>query len=436
MNGRGRLRLRGGRLLDPARGFDGPADLVIQDGRILGYGAECGGADGERVVDLGALAVAPGFVDLHTHLREPGQEDKETIASGTRAAAAGGFTTVCAMPNTDPTIDTGSDVAAVLAEALRNGAVRVLPFGTVTKRQGGEELSELADLSAAGAVAFSDDGKPIWNSRLMRHALEYSRLVDRPVVDHCEDRELAHGGVMHEGAVSAQLGLRGQPAAAEEIAVARDLALAGFTGGRLHLAHVSTAGSVELLRRAKENGLPVTAEATPHHLVLTDELVAGQNGRLPFDTNTKVNPPLRSAEDVEAVVQSLVDGTIDAVASDHAPHTLVDKQCEYDLAASGISGLETALALCLQLVHRGRMNLLDLVERLTQGPCRALGLPFGSLASGSPADIVIFDPNEQWLVDSSRFLSKGKNTPLNGWTLQGRVRATLVEGKLAYGELA
>jgi dihydroorotase len=436
MNGLGRLRLRSGRLLDPARGFDGPADLVIQDGRILGYGAECGSADGERVVDLGPLAIAPGFFDLHTHLREPGQEEKETIASGTRAAAAGGFTTVCAMPNTDPTIDTGSDVAAVLAEAHRNGAVRVLPFGTVSKRQQGKELSELAGLSAAGAVAFTDDGKPIWNSRLMRHALEYSRLVDRPVVDHCEDRELAHGGVMHEGAVSAKLGLRGQPAAAEEIAVARDLALAGLTGGRLHLAHVSTAGSVELLRRAKENGLPVTAEATPHHLLLTDDLVAGQNGGLPFDTNTKVNPPLRSAEDVEAIVQGLVDGTVDAVASDHAPHTLVDKQCEYDVAASGISGLETALALCLQLVHRGRMSLLQLVERLTQGPGRVLRLPYSRLASGSPADIVIFDPNERWLVDPSRFLSKGKNTPLKGWRLQGRVRATLAEGKLAYGELS
>jgi dihydroorotase len=435
MTGRGRLRLRGGRLLDPARGFDRPADLVIQDGRILGYGAECGSADGERVVDLVQLVVAPGFVDLHTHLREPGHEDKETIASGTRAAAAGGFTTVCAMSNTDPTIDTGSDVAAVLAEALRSGVVRVLPFGTVTKRQRGEELSELADLSAAGAVAFSDDGKPIWNSRLMRHALEYSRLVERPVVDHCEDRELALGGVMHEGAVSAQLGLRGQPAAAEEIAVARDLALAGLTGGRLHLAHVSTAGSVELLRRAKENGLPVTAEATPHHLILTDDLVGGHNGGLPFDTNTKVNPPLRPAEDVEAVVRGLLDGTIDAVASDHAPHTLVDKQCEYDLAASGISGLETALGLCLQLVHRGRISLLHLLERLTQGPSRVFGLPFGSLAAGSPADIVIFDPNEEWLVDPSRFHSKGKNTPLKGWTLRGRVRATLVEGKLVYGEL-
>jgi dihydroorotase len=430
-----RLRLRAGRLLDPATDFDGPAELVIQDGRIVGYGADVGSADGERVLDLHGLVVAPGFVDLHTHLREPGQEDKETIATGTRAAAAGGFTTVCAMPNTDPTIDTGSDVAAVIDQARREGSVRVLPFGTITKRQQGEELSELADLTSAGAVAFSDDGRPVWNSRLMRHALEYSRLVDRPVVDHCEDPELARGGVMHEGSVSARLGLRGQPAASEEIAVARDLALAHLSGGRLHLAHLSTAGSVELVRRAKTEGLPVTAEATPHHLTLTDDLVAGQDGKLPFDTNTKVNPPLRSAADVQAVAAGLADGTIDAIATDHAPHTLVDKQCEYDLAANGISGLETALALCLELVHTGRIALLQLIERLTRGPARAFRLPYGGFAAGAPADVVIFDPEERWTVDPPRLLSKGKNTPLGGWVLRGRVRATLVGGKLAYGGL-
>ena len=436
MSENGRLKLKVGRLLDPAAEFDGPAELVIEDGRILGYGAECGSADGERTVDLPGLVAAPGLVDLHTHLREPGQEDKETIASGTRAAAAGGFTTVCAMPNTDPTIDTGSDIAALLTEARRSAVVRVLPFGTVTKRQRGEELSEFADLAGAGAIAFSDDGRPVWNSRLMRHALEYSRLVDLPVVDHCEDRELARDGVMHEGAVAARLGLRGQPAAAEEIAVARDLALARLTGGRLHLAHLSTAGSVELVRRAKADGLSVTAEATPHHLTLTDDLVAGEDGRLPFDANTKVNPPLRSAADVEAVVKGLVVGTIDAVATDHAPHTLVDKQCEYDLAASGISGLETALALCLRLVHDGRISLLGLIERLTYGPARAFNIACGGFRSGAPADLVLFDPDERWTVDPARFLSKGRNTPLAGRTLRGRVRATLVGGNVVYGELA
>jgi dihydroorotase len=435
VKGAGRLRLRAGRLLDPNSGFDGPADLVVEDGRIVGHSIDVGTADGETVVDLRGLAVAPGFVDLHTHLREPGQEDKETIATGTRAAAAGGFTSVCAMPNTDPTIDTASDVAGVIEQARREASVHVLPLGTITKGQEGHELSEHADLVSAGAVALSDDGHPVRSSRLMRHALEYSRLVDRPIVDHCEDPQLAEGGVMHEGAVSAQLGLRGRPAASEEIAVARDLALARFTGGRLHLAHISTAGSVELVRRAKEDGLSITAEATPHHLTLTDELVAGHEGKLPFDTNTKVNPPLRSAEDVAAVVDGIADGTIDAIATDHAPHTLVDKQCEYDLAANGISGLETALGLCLRLVHSGRIGLLQLIERLTRGPARAFSLPYGSFIAGAPADVVIFDPAERWTVDPRCFASKGKNTPLAGWSLRGRVRATLVDGKLIYGRL-
>jgi dihydroorotase len=430
-----RLRLQGARLLDPATGFDGTAEIVIEDGKLVGYGPDLGSADGERVVDLTGLTVAPGFVDLHTHLREPGQEDKETIATGTAAAAAGGFTTVCAMPNTEPTIDTASDVAAVLAEAQRRGVVRVLPLGTITKRQQGQELSELADLASAGAVAFSDDGQPVRSSRIMRHALEYSRIVDLPVVDHAEDAELAKDAVMHEGAVSALLGLRGQPSAAEEIAVARDLALLRLAGGRLHLAHLSTAGAVELVRRARQDGLAVTAEATPHHLTLADELVAGNRTLAPYDSSTKVNPPLRSAADVEAVVAGLVDGTIDAVATDHAPHTVVDKQREYDFAASGISGLETALGLCLRLVHAGRLTLLQLVERLTIGPARVFGLSAGTLRRGAPADLVIFDPAERWTVDPRQFLSKGKNTPLAGWNLQGRVHATLVAGAVVYGVL-
>ena len=431
----GRLRLRGGRVIDPASGHDGPAELVIEAGRVVGYAQECGGADGERVVELRGLVVAPGFVDLHTHLREPGQEDKETIATGTRAAAAGGFTTVCAMPNTDPTLDTASDVLSVLAAARRSAVVRVLPFGTVTRGQRSEQLSELVDLAEAGAVAYSDDGRPVANARLMRHALEYSRLVDRPIVDHCEDLELTHGGVMHEGAVSARLGLRGVPAAAEEIAVARDLALARLTGGRLHLAHLSTAGAVELVRQAKEAGLAVTAEATPHHLTLTDELVAGGAGRAPYDTSTRVNPPLRSASDVEAVVRGLAEGVIEAIATDHAPHNTVDKLCEYDLAANGISGLETALGLCLKLVHQGRLSLAQLVERLTTGPARVFGLASGTLSAGQPADLVIFDPDAEWTVDPASFASKGRNSPVAGWTLRGRVRATMVGGSIVYGAL-
>jgi dihydroorotase len=436
MSDLGRLKFRGARLLDPARDYDGLAELIIEAGRIVGYGTELGAADGERIIDLDGLVIAPGFVDLHTHLREPGQEHKETIATGSRAAAAGGFTTVCAMPNTDPTIDTASDVAAVLESARRTASVRVLSFGTITKRQAGEELSEYADLAAAGAVAFSDDGQPVANARLMRHALEYSQVVDLPIVDHCEDRDLIMGGAANEGRVSALLGLPGRPGVAEEVAVARDIALACYTGGKLHLAHVSTAAAVDLVRRAKQQQIRVTAEATPHHLTLTDDLLLGQGAGPPFDTNTKVNPPLRSAEDVAAVVDGLRDGTIDAVATDHAPHSLVDKQCEYGLAASGISGLETALALCLRLVHERRLTLLQLVERLTTGPARTFGLPYGRLEANAPADLVIFDPQEPWIVDPRTFLSKGRNTPLAGQTLRGRVRATLYEGSLVYGSLS
>ena len=430
----GRIRLLGGRVIDPSRGTDEVGDLVIEDGRIVGLGAGTGSADGELAIDVAGCVVAPGFVDLHTHLREPGQPDKETIRTGTAAAAAGGFTTVCAMPNTDPTVDTGSDVLYVLEAARRSATVRVLPFGTVSKQQRGMELSELAEMAEIGAVAFSDDGQPIWNTRLMRHALEYSRIVERPIVDHCEDRELAKGGAMNEGAVSARLGLPGQPFAAESIAVARNLELLRLTGGHLHLAHLSTARSVDLLRRARQDGLRVTAEATPHHLTLTDALVAGSPGGSPYDTSTKVNPPLRTTEDVDAIVAGLAEGVIDAVATDHAPHTVVDKSCEYENAAFGISGLETALALCLRLVEQDRITLPTLVERLTAGPARAFGLPFGGFASGAPADVVVFDPAIAWVVDPAQFRSKGKNTPLAGWTLRGRVRLTIAAGGIAYAD--
>jgi dihydroorotase len=436
LNGAARLKLRGGRVIDPIAGFDGVAYLIIQDGLVVGYAQETGSADGEQSVDLAGLVVAPGFVDLHTHLREPGGEDRETISAGTRAAAAGGFTTVCAMPNTDPTIDTASDVAAILESAARTAVVRVLPIGTVTKRQAGQELSELAALAQAGAVAFSDDGFPVRSSRLMRHALEYSLIVDRPIVDHPEDVDLASGGVMHEGRVSALLGLPGKPSAAEDVVVARDIELARLTGGRLHLAHLSTAGAVEMVRRAKEEGVQVTAEATPHHLTLTEDLIAGQGGGQPYNTWAKVNPPLRSAVDVETLVRALVDGTIDAVATDHAPQTLVDKQREFELAANGISGLETALGLCLKLVHEGHISLLKLIDRMTCGPSSVFRLSHGSLRPGTPADLVIFDPDESWTVDPAKFYSKGRNTPLDGWRLRGRVRATLAQGQLVHGALS
>jgi dihydroorotase len=423
-------------VLDPSQGLDLVGDLVIADGRIAAVGRDRPAPAGATVLDVGGLVVAPGFVDLHCHLREPGYEDKETIATGTAAAAAGGFTTVCAMPNTQPTIDTGSDVEQLLALARRTGVVRVLPFGTITKGQRGEELSELADMARAGAVAFSDDGRPVSSSALMRHALEYSLLVERPIVDHPEDLELSAGGSMAEGAVADRLGLKGIPPEAEEVMVARDIALARSTGGRLHLAHLSTARSVELVRQARRAGVRLTAEVTPHHLTLTDEWVAGAgpSGR-PYDTNAKMAPPLRSAADCAALLEGLLDGTIDCVATDHAPHRIVDKACEFDRAANGIVGLETAFALLnTSLVQSGKASLADLVGWLTCRAARCFGLPFGTLAVGRPADVVVLDPDAEWVVEPERFRSKGRNTPLGGMRLRGKVLLTVVGGAIVFRE--
>lgn len=436
----GRVRLVGGRVLDPAQGIDEAADVIVDRGQVVGVargGDRVNGAasDGERIVDVGGLVVAPGFVDLHCHLREPGYEDKETIATGTRAAAAGGFTTVCCMPNTSPTLDTASDVEWVESAARRTGVVRVRPIGTITKGQKGQELSEMADMAEAGAVAFSDDGQPVSSNRLMRNALAYSRVVDRPIVDHCEDAELVDGGVMHDGRVASILGLRGASADAEEIAVARDLALARSTGGRLHLAHLSTAAAVELVRQAKDRGVRVTAEVTPHHLLLTDEWVrgiGGTNNRAPYDTNCRVNPPLRTDADRAALLDGLLDGTIDAIATDHAPHNTVDKDCEFDQAAPGISVFETAFGLLMRLVHDGRLSLAELVRFLTTGPAAAFTLDTGSLRAGAAADVVVLDPRTEWIVDVNRFFSKGKNSPLNGDRLRGLVRLTMVGGVVVH----
>jgi dihydroorotase len=380
--------------------------------------------------------VSPGFFDLHCHLRQPGFEDKETIATGTAAAARGGFTTVCSMANTSPPIDTRALVEYVRAIAAAEGSVRVLPIAAITKGLAGVELTEMADLIDAGAVAFSDDGRAVANSRLMRHALEYSAMFGQPIIQHSEDRDLAKNGSMNEGLVATRLGLRGIPAAAEEVIVARDIAIVARTGGRLHVAHVSTAAALEHVRRAKSMGLPVTAEVTPHHLTMTDDWVAGyrpDGGRgLPYDANTKVNPPLRTAADVEALVAGLRDGTIEAVATDHAPHTVVDKLCEYDAAAFGISGLETALGLLLGLVHAGKIDLPTLLTRLTLGPAQVLGLTPAGLQTGAVADITVFDPAESWIVDPAAFASKGRNTPLAGVRLLGRTVATIAGGRLAY----
>jgi dihydroorotase len=429
--------VRGGRVLDPGSGVDLQGDVLVRDGRIAAVGAGLDAGDA-RVFDARGLLVTPGFVDLHTHLREPGFEYKETIDTGTRAAARGGFTTVCAMPNTEPALDSRAAVDYVL-ERSKSASARVLPIGCVTRGRQGKLLAEMGELAAAGCIAFSDDGSPVADAGLMRRALEYARGLGRPVIDHCEDPEMA-GGVMHEGWVSTRLGLKGIPAASEESAVARDIALARQTGARLHIAHVSTAGAVELVRRAKADGLTVTAEVTPHHLALTHEAVMTRPGSslLAYDTNAKMYPPLRTPQDVEACIEGLADGVIDAIATDHAPHAVQEKLCEFDIAANGIAGLETALALVLsRACGRGRLTLERVIEALTAGPARALGLDafvpgIGTLAPGAPADVAIIDLDAEWVVDPARFASKGKNTPLAGVTLRGRVVATIFEGRLVH----
>jgi len=453
------IAIRGGRILDPGRGVDLVGDVLIREGRIAAVGPGVA-AEAGRIIDATGLIVCPGLVDIHCHLRDPGFEHKETIETGTRAAARGGFTTVCCMPNTEPPIDSRAGVEYILRTAAAQGVVRVLPIGCITRGRQGKELAEMGDLAEAGAVAFSDDGSPVADGALMRHALEYASAFALPVIEHCEELSLSHEGVMHEGWVANRLGLRGIPAAAEEAAVARNIALAEFAGAHLHVAHVSTTGSVELVRAAKARGVRVTAEVTPHHLALTDEAVmlaapvlseiGGADGSvgLYYDTNAKVNPPLRPAADVQACIEGLADGTIDAIATDHAPHAIEDKLCEFDLAAFGISGLETALALCLTLTedvgahghappHPGHAPLQMIIERLTAGPVRALGLArflpgLGSLAEGAPGDVLVFDPNAEWVVEPERFASKGKNTPLAGRTLKGRVVATVYGGKVVY----
>jgi dihydroorotase len=435
------LLIRNGHILDPGRGVDLAGDVLVRNGRIAGVGPGLA-ADGAQAIDATGLIVAPGFVDLHCHLRDPGFEYKESIATGTQAAARGGFTTVCCMPNTDPPIDTRATVEYVLRTAAATGAVRVLPIGCVTRGRAGRELAELGDLFDAGCVAFSDDGVPVADGGLLRRALEYARISGLAIIDHCEDLEIASGGVMHEGWVSTRLGLRGQPAAAEESFVARDIAVAAQVGAPVHIAHVSTRAAVELIRSAKARGLPVTAEVTPHHLTLTHHAVAfSSNGgeALVYDTAAKVNPPLRTRDDVAACVEALRDGTIDAIATDHAPHAGYEKDVEFDAAPFGISGLETAFGLCMTLVEAGALDLATLIERLTAGPVRALGLEraapgLGSLAEGAPGDIVLLDPQAEWTVEPERFASKGKNTPLAGRTLRGMVVATVYEGRVVWAE--
>jgi dihydroorotase len=424
------LFIEGGRVIDPASGVDGVRTVVLEGGVVREVAERVERPRGARVVDARGKWVTPGFVDLHVHLREPGQEYKETVATGARAAVAGGFTTICAMPNTKPVNDNASVTELVLARAAAAGLARVRPVGAISKGSNGEELAEYGELRQAGCVALSDDGRPVASSALMRRALEYARVFDLPLTVHEEDLALVGKGVMHEGETSTRLGLKGIPAAAEEVMVLRDLALLALTGGRLHVAHVSTEGAVRAIREAKKRGLRVTAEVTPHHLALVDEDVL----RSGYSTDFKMNPPLRSAADVRACAEGLADGTIDAIATDHAPHSAVEKDLEFDAALNGIVGLETAFPVCLALARAGRFPEKRLVEALTVAPARAFGLEAGTLARGAPADVVVLDPAAEWTFDPARSFSKGKNSPWKGKRLGGRCDLALVAGRIVHGE--
>ena len=419
------LLIQGGHVIDPGR-VNGVADVLIENGTISAVGPALTAPAGATVIQAKGQLVLPGFVDLHVHFREPGFEYKETIQSGTAAAVAGGFTTVCAMPNTNPVNDNQAVTEFMLERAKAAGNAHLYPIGAITKKSEGKELAEIGDLRRAGCVAISDDGKPVMNSLVMRRAMEYARAFDVPVVDHCEDLHLSEGGCMNEGLVSTELGLPGIPSAAEDVMVARNVSLAELTGARLHLAHISTAGSVRMVREAKARGLKVTAEACPHHFTLTEELTRGYN------THAKMNPPLRTMQDVQAIKEGLRDGTIDVIATDHAPHATQEKQQEFTEAPFGIVGLETALSLTLALVDEGVLKLESAVDKLATAPAKAFSLNAGTLAVGAPADVAIVDPNREWQVDPSRFRSKSRNTPFAGWKVKGRVTTTIVSGRVVF----
>ena len=422
------LLLRGGRLLDPATSFDGAADVLVRDGRIaeIGRGLAPGKA---RVVDVADLLVAPGLVDLHVHLREPGQEYKEDIVTGTRAAARGGFTTVCCMPNTTPPNDDRTVTERIVRRAREAGACRVRPVGAISKGLEGKALADIADMKEGGIVAISDDGRPVMNAGLLRRAMEYARTFDLPLVQHAEDLDLAEGGAINEGAVATRLGVRAQPACAESAMVARDLEIVAWTGARYHVAHVSAARTVALVREAKRRGLPVTCEVTPHHLTMTDEAL------VTYDTCCKVMPPLREAGDVAALLEALADGTIDCVATDHAPHSPVEKDLELEHASPGMIGLETAASVVLGLVGEGVIDLPRAIRLLTSGAARCFGLDaegVGTVRAGAPADLCVLDPGRRWTVTPEQLASKSKNTPLVGVEVTGRAVLTLVGGAVAH----
>lgn len=421
------ILLRGARVIDPSQDLDDHRDVLLADGNIIGTDREIAPPEGTEVIEVPGCIVSPGLIDLHVHLREPGGEHKETIASGARAAVAGGFTSICAMPNTDPPIDDPAAVGFVLAAGIRAGTARVYPVGTITAGMRGERISEVGELVEAGAVAITDDGRPVTDSGVMRVALEYSRTFNIPVASHCEVLSLSRGGSMNEGLVSTRLGLVGIPGIAEDVMVSRDLLLAEYTGGRIHIQHVSTRRSVELIREAKSRGVNVTAEGSPHHFTLTDEAVDG------YDTNAKMNPPLRSADDRDAIIEGVADGTLDTIATDHAPHHYDEKERPFDDAPFGIVGLETALGLSItELVEKGVITMNQLIDRMSCTPARAFNLPGGTLKAGTPADITIFDPAATWTVDPTRFQSRSRNTPFSGWKLRGQPVITIVGGRIVW----
>ena len=423
------ILIRGGTVIDPGH-FNGPADVLVQEGKIIevGHPLQTVLTESQDVctIDATGWVIAPGFVDLHCHLREPGFEYKETIQTGSASAVAGGFTAICCMPNTQPVNDNESVTEFILNKAREADTARVFPIGAITKKSMGEELAEIGELVGAGCVAISDDGRPVMNSLVMRRAMEYAKAFGVPVVDHCEDLHLSCGGSMNEGIVSTELGIPGIPHASEEVMVARNLSLAHLTGVHVHLAHLSTARSVELVRQAKKQGLPVSGEVCPHHFSVTEEAVRGYN------SNAKMNPPLRTDLDVQALKDGLKDGTIDVIATDHAPHAAQEKQLEFDSAPFGIVGFETALPLTLRLVEEGVLSLEQAIDKLATSPAKLFQLPVGSLRIGQEADVVIFDPKEEWVIDPVQFRSKSRNTPFGGWKVKGRVKHTLVGGRLVY----
>jgi len=435
------ILIKGGSVIDPATRSNSKADIAIKNGLIEQIEPNININPSAKVVDANNLIVCPGFVDLHCHLREPGEEHKETIKTGSEAAAAGGFTTVCAMPNTVPTTDNRAVVDYIKSRAALESKIEILVIGAVTKGSLGKELSEMGELAEAGVIAFSDDGNPVYDANIMRQALEYSSDIGLPIINHCEVPELANGASMNESWVSNILGLKGMPKSAEEVMVARDISLAKLTDGHVHIAHISSSGTLDLIRQGKEMGINVTCEVTPHHLTLTDEAILGRGSKIhsdfsidetAYDTRAKVNPPLRQMHDTLNLVEGLKDGTIDIIATDHAPHSAVDKICTFNEAAFGISVLETAFGSLMSLVHNEQIELGILIEKLTLAPAKLLNMDLGSVSVGSPANLTIFDPNKEWTVNAETFKSKGKNTPLDSLLMKGQISKTIYGGKVIF----